>query len=47
MAYGSSWARGQIGATAAGLCHSHTTTATQDPRPCLQATPQRMATPDP
>ena len=36
-AYGSSQARGQIGATAASLHHSH----------ILQTTPQLTATPDP
>ena len=43
-AYGDSQARGQIRATAAGLCHSHS-----NPRPklCLRPTPQLMATPDP
>ena len=36
-AYGSSQARGQIGATAAGLHHNHSNIAT---KPCLQPTPQ-------
>lgn len=28
-AYGGSWARGQIGAVAAGLCHSHGNTESE------------------
>ena len=32
VAYGSSQARGQIGAVAAGLCHSHSNTKSE---PCL------------
>ena len=44
MAYGDSQARGGIGATAAGLRHSHSN-ARCDPR--LQPTPQLKATPDP
>ena len=43
MAYGSSQARGQIGAAAAGLCHSHSSAG----EPCLQSTPQLTAMPDP
>ena len=38
MAYGSSQARGQIRAVAAGLRHSHSNTGSE---------PQLMATPDP
>ena len=41
-AYGGSQARGQIRATAAGLCHSNTGS-----KPHLQPTPQLMAMPDP
>ena len=44
MAYGGSEARGQIGATAAGLHHSHSH-ARSEPR--LRPTPQLTATPDP
>ena len=44
-AYGSSQARGRIGAIAAGLCHSHSN-ARSDELP-LQPTPQLMAMPDP
>ena len=44
MAYGGSQARGLIGATAAGLCHSHGNMGS-DPR--LQPIPQLTATPDP
>ena len=44
MAYGSSQARGRIGAAAAGLHHSHSNTK---PKPCLQPTPQPMAMLDP
>ena len=43
-AYGDSQARGLIGATAAGLQHSHSN-ARSEPR--LQLTPQLMATLDP
>ena len=43
-AYGSSHARGRIGATGAGQCHSHSN-AISELR--LQPTPQLMATPDP
>ena len=44
MAYESAQARGQIGAAAAGLWHSHS-----NPRfkPCLKPIPQFMAMPDP
>ena len=38
MAYGSSQARGQTGAAAAGLCHSHSNRGSE---PRLQPTPQR------
>ena len=44
MAYGSSQARGQIGATAASLHHSHSNTRSQ---PHLQSTLHHMATLDP
>ena len=44
MAYGSSQARGQIGATAASLYHSHSNVGSE---PCLQPTPQLTATPGP
>ena len=44
MAYGSSQARGQIGAIAAYLRHSHSNAG---PKLCLRPTPQLMATPDP
>ena len=44
MTYGGSQARGLICAVAAGLCHSHSNTRSE---PCLQPTPQLMATPDP
>ena len=44
MAYGSSWARGPIGATAAGLHHSQSNAESE---PSLQPTPQLLATPDP
>ena len=40
MAYGGSQARGRIGATAAGLRHSHSNTGSE---PCLQPTPQLTA----
>ena len=43
-AYGTSWARGHIGAAAAGLHHSHNS-ARSDPR--LRPTLQLVATPDP
>ena len=43
-AYGGSQARGLIGATAAGLHHSHSNTGSKPP---LRPTPQLMATPDP
>ena len=44
VAYGGSHARGPIGAVAAGLHHSHSSTASE---PHLRPTPQLMATPDP
>jgi len=44
MAYGSPQARGQIGAVATGLCHSHSNPTS---KPHLQLTPQLMAMPDP
>ena len=44
VAYGGSQARGQIGAIAAGLHHSHSNAGSQ---PCLRPTPQLMATLDP
>ena len=44
MAYGSSQARGLIGAVAAGLCQSHSNAGS---KLCLQPTPQFTATPDP
>ena len=44
MAYGGSQARGQVGVTAAGLCHSHSKAGS---KPCLQPTPQLTAMPDP
>ena len=43
-AYGSSQARGQIRATAAGLHHGHSNAGS---KLCLQPTPQFTATPDP
>ena len=43
-AYGSSQARGQIGAIAAGLHHSHSNAGSE---PRLQPTPQLLATLDP
>ena len=46
VAYGCSQARGQIGAAAAGLCHSHSNPGS-DSDPCLRPTPQLMATLDP
>ena len=42
--YGSSQARGLIGATAAGLCHSHSNAESESR---LQPTPQLTATSDP
>ena len=42
-AYGSSQAGGQIGAAAAGSCHSHSNVG---PEPHLQPTPQLTAVPD-
>ena len=42
--YGGSQAKGQIGAAAAGLCHSHSNARSQAH---LQATPQLTATLDP
>ena len=44
MAYGGSLAWGQIGATAAGLHHSHSNTESEPP---LQPTPQLMEMLDP
>ena len=49
-AYGDSQARGQIGAVAAGLCHSHSIMpqpCNARSEPCLWPTPQFTATPDP
>ena len=43
-AYGGSQARGQVGAVAAGLHHSHSHTGS---KLCLPSTPQLTATPDP
>ena len=43
-AYGSSHARGQIGAVAAGLHHSNSNAGS---KPCLRPIPWLMATPDP
>ena len=43
-AYGSSQARGLIGAVAASLCQSHSNTIS---KLCPRPTPQLMATPDP
>ena len=43
-AYGGSQPRGQIGAVAAGLHHSHSNVV---PEPHVPAIPQLMATPDP
>ena len=43
-AYGSSQARGLIGAATASLHHSHSNAGSE---PHLQPTPQRMAMPDP
>ena len=42
-AYGGSQARGPIGDVAAGLRQSHSNAGSE---PCLQPTPQLMATPD-
>ena len=42
-AYGGSQARGPVGATAAGLCHSHSNAGSE---PSIQPTPQ-LTTPDP
>ena len=44
VAHGSSQARSQIGAVAAGLHHSHSNARSE---PCLRPTLQLMATPDP
>ena len=44
VAYGGFQARGPIGATAAGLCHSHSNTGSE---PHLPPTPQLTATPVP
>ena len=44
VAYGSSQAKGQIGAAAAGLHHSHSNLGS---KLCLQPTPQLTAVPDP
>ena len=44
MAYASSQARGQIGASAAGLCHNNSTVGS---KMHLRPTPQLMAMPDP
>ena len=44
VVYGGSQASGQIGATAAGLHHSHSNSRS---KPLLQPTPQLMATLDP
>ena len=43
VAYGSSQARSQIRAGAAGLYHSHSNMGSE---PCLQPIPQLMAVPD-
>ena len=43
-AYGGSQARGRMGATAAGLRHSHSNASFE---PCLRPTPQLTATLDP
>ena len=43
-AHGGSQARGQIGAVAAGLYHSHSNVRSE---PSLRPTPPLMATPDP
>ena len=44
MAYGSSQARGQMGATAAGVHHNHSNVESKLP---LRSTPQLKAMPDP
>ena len=44
VAHGNSQPRGQIRATAAGLCHSHSNTGSEPP---LRPTSQLMAMPDP
>ena len=44
MVSGGSQTKGQIGATAAGLCHSHSNIRY---KPSLQPIPQLMAMPDP
>ena len=44
MAYGGSQARGQIGAVATDLQHSHSNTGSE---PCLGPTPQFTTVPDP
>ena len=44
VAYGSSWARGQIGAAVAGLCHSHDNAGS---KLHLRPTLQLVAMPDP
>ena len=44
VAYGSSQARDQIETAAAGQYHRHSNATSE---PCLQPTPQLMATPDP
>ena len=44
MAYEGSQARGQIRAAATGLQHSHSNVRSE---PCLRATPQLTAMPDP
>ena len=44
MTNGDSQTRGQIGAIAAGLYHSHNNMGS---KPCLQTTPQLTAMPDP
>ena len=44
MAFGGSYARGRIGAVAAGLHQSH---SNKGSKPCLQPTPQLMAVLDP
>ena len=44
LAYGGSQARGQIGAVATGLYHSHSNARS---KLCLRPTPQLTQTPDP
>ena len=44
MAYGSTWASGQIGAINASLRHSHSNFISEQ---CLRPTPKLIATPDP